>query len=206
MRQLRAPARSAGGNFRGTATSACAGAEPCAVSFARRRTRKCTGGRQLPGNSYLSLRPGTRRAAADACRRPRVVAARHSCSARARGQGMRSRMHAEGPGEWSERGQLPRNSYLGARRGRAVRRFLCTAKDPGMRRRAATSAEQLPQRAPGDEACRDAGRRPRLSRGARHLARHAGVAKACLASARRRPRGGRQSGKHVRDARKQEAQ
>ena len=107
----------AGGNFRGTATSACAGAEPCAVSFARRRTRKCAGGRQLPGNSYRSLRPGTRRAAADACRRPRVGTARHSWLSTRAGPRHAPRMHAEGPGECIARGRFrgtaPRPAQVG---------------------------------------------------------------------------------------------
>jgi hypothetical protein len=46
----------------------------------------------------------------------------------------------------------------------------------------------------GAEACRDAGRRPRLVGGAPHFARHASVAKACLAGARRRSRGVHPSG------------
>jgi hypothetical protein len=55
--------------------------------------------------------------------------------------------------------------------------------------RAATSGEELREPAPGAEACRDAGRRPRLVCGTPHRAGHAGVAKACPANARRRPRG-----------------
>ena len=96
----KAPGRApAGDNFRGTATSACAGAEPCAVSFARRRTRACAGGRQLPGNSYRSGRPGTRRV-------PRMHAAGHASSAagpqlagHAAWPRHAPRLHAEGPGE-----------------------------------------------------------------------------------------------------------
>ena len=72
--------------------------------------------RQLPGNSYLSLRPGTRRAAADACRRPRVVTARHSWLSTRAGPRHAPRMHAEGPGEWRERGSF-RGTATSARAG-----------------------------------------------------------------------------------------
>jgi hypothetical protein len=59
--------------------------------------------------------------------------------------------------------QLPWNSYLSGRRGRAVRLVLCTAKAPGTSRRAATSAEPLRQPAPGPRrAPADACRRPRV--------------------------------------------
>ncbi len=112
VRQPHAPAVSAISNFRGTACSACTGAEPCAVPLHGEGPGNATGGRQLPGNSYLSLRPGTRRAAADACRRPRVGTACHSGLSLCAGPRHAPRMHAEGPGEWRER-----ESFLGTATG-----------------------------------------------------------------------------------------
>ena len=126
------PARSAGDNFRGTATSAAPG--PSRAPFPLHGE----------GPGHAPAGGNFRGTATSACARgrgvlPRMHAAgpawaRHALSWLGTRAGPRHapRMHAEGPGECARVGTLPGNSYLGPRRGRAVRCVLCTAKAPGV--------------------------------------------------------------------------
>jgi hypothetical protein len=141
------------GQFRGRATCACAGAEPCAVPLHGAGPGNALAGDTLRGTARSALARGRGV-------RPRMHVAgpawsQHStaCSAWARGQGMRRGCTPKAPGSAPEWGRFRGAVTSACARGRAVRCAAARRRPRRAHRRAATSGEQLPQPAPGAEPC-----------------------------------------------------